>query len=210
MISYQIIKFYIQISNQTLLKKAMISRQSKNSSTMQMIKIYDINQVTFVKLVQQRKKQLFLLNIGQTLVLLVRIRKIQRINLKNKKFKFIDYLVKYYYCDYYKLIKMAINLPVNNCIIQYLFLKVQYFIHIYLIKLFEIEIWDVPNRKFQKVPKQNLSTGPYIMSNKIVLLQIQYYHGRQSLKSIDQSTILKRRRTKEQITEQSSPTKIYK
>ncbi|CAK76428.1 unnamed protein product (macronuclear) [Paramecium tetraurelia] len=64
--------------------------------------------------------------------------------------------------------------------------------------------------QLMEVPKQNLQTGPIIMSNKIVLLQISYYNGRQSLKSIDQSTILKRRRTKEQITEQSSPTKIYK
>ncbi|CAD8157866.1 unnamed protein product [Paramecium pentaurelia] len=59
-------------------------------------------------------------------------------------------------------------------------------------------------------PIQNLSNGPITMNKKIILYHIQCYNRKYSLKSIDQSTILKRRRTKEQITEQSSPTKIYK
>ncbi|CAD8091590.1 unnamed protein product [Paramecium sonneborni] len=56
----------------------------------------------------------------------------------------------------------------------------------------------------------NLSTLPMITGNKTIKYQINYYQKRLSLKSIDQSTILRRRRTKEQITEQSSPTKYDK
>ncbi|CAD8163578.1 unnamed protein product [Paramecium pentaurelia] len=64
--------------------------------------------------------------------------------------------------------------------------------------------------QLNQIATQNLQTGPITMGKKIISYQIYYYHGKLSLKSIDQSTILKRRRTKELITEQSSPTKIDK
>ncbi|CAD8175108.1 unnamed protein product [Paramecium octaurelia] len=64
--------------------------------------------------------------------------------------------------------------------------------------------------QMNQVAIQHLSTGPISKDKKTISYQIYYYHGKLSLKSIDQSTILKRRRTKELITEQSSPTKIDK